>query len=295
VIEVSSCPLCAAPASESAQFDARVFRGRPVSNRLCRRCGLVYQSPRPGAAELDAFYEEEYRLLYQGSAEPNPKDLAVQRGRAQALLGFLRQAGAAPQRALDIGCSAGVLLEGLRLGGAAVAGVEPGAAYREYAASRGLCVYASLNELEAQCPGERFDLISLAHVIEHLPDPAAYLTALRSRWLAADGLLLVETPNLYAHDCFEVAHLTAFSAHTLAQTLARAGFASVQQRLHGLPRSALIPLYLTVLARPAAAQTAWQPSAEAGVALKRRLGLLRRGLLARLFPRRAWLKPGEEA
>jgi hypothetical protein len=55
----------------------------------------------------------------------------------------------------------------------------------------------------------------------------------------------------------------------------------------------MLPLYLTALAAPlaprpdAAAPAPVRP--ERGVALKRRLGLLRRTLLTRWFPQRAWL------
>ncbi len=99
-------------------------------------------------------------------------------------------------------------------------------------------------------------------------------------------------PNLYAHNCFEVAHLTAFSAHTLRQTLQKAGFAVHAFLKHGQPRSVMLPLYLTVLARPQTAPLApeevpLQP--ERGVALKRRLGMARRRLLQRLFPSLAWI------
>ncbi len=60
-------------------------------------------------------------------------------------------------------------------------------------------------------------LISMFHVLEHLPDPVGYLSALRQKFLEPDGWLLIEVPNLYAHDCFEVAHLNGLkiTAHTM--------------------------------------------------------------------------------
>ena len=78
-IQVETCPLCGG--SQSRLFDQRSFRGQPVTNRVCRACGLVYQSPRMSDAELEEFYARTYRQLYQGKDEPDAKDLAVQRGR----------------------------------------------------------------------------------------------------------------------------------------------------------------------------------------------------------------------
>jgi SAM-dependent methyltransferase len=240
-------------------------------------------------SELAAFYAAEYRRLYQGGEGPDAKDLAVQVGRAEALLAFCQARLAGVKRCLDIGCSAGSLLDAFqRAYGCQVVGVEPGAAYREYARGRGLDVVASLEDLPSTKPG-RFDLISLAHVLEHLPDPVGYLANLRESLLEPGGWLLVEVPNLYAHDSFEVAHLVSYSAHTLRETLSQACFGILALEPHGRPRSRLLPLYLTVLARPVKTPAPSQVRLEGNVRLKRWWGMTRRRLLSRIFPCQAWL------
>ena len=285
---VPTCPLCGSAARQP--FDQRTFRNQPVSNLLCRNCGLVYQSPRMSPAELDAFYIQEYRLLYQGEAGPNPKDLAVQNERAAAMARFIETYRSSFRRHLDFGCSAGALLQEFRVRfGSQPVGIEPGEAYRNYTAALGIRVYASLESLQAGTE-EAFDLISLAHVLEHLADPVASLRQLRETALAPDGLLLVEVPNLYTHDCFEIAHLVSYSAHTLRQTLEQAGYRVLRLEAHGRPRSEILPLYLTALAAPLANPTNKPVEGESFVSLKRRLGMLRRRILTRLQPSRAWLK-----
>ena len=145
-----------------------------------------------------------------------------------------------------------------------------------------------MEELE-QSESVRFDLISLAHVLEHLPDPVEYLINLRKTLLEPAGWLLIEVPNLYAHDSFEPAHLVAYSAHTLRQTLEKAGFEIVRLEKHGRPRSAWLPLYITLLARPRSGyQGVFRLNPERNVALKRRAGMFRRRVLERLFPRWVW-------
>lgn len=285
---VSSCPLC--KGEHSALFDRRLFRGLPVYNRICQTCGLVFQSPRMTDAERAAFYAAEYRQLYQGGEEPDAKDLAVQGRRAESLLAFCQACGLpGVWRYLDIGSSAGLLLQAFQGAyGCQVVGVEPGEAYREFAWNNGLDVVPSLDELKT-IEFDRFDLISLAHVLEHLPDPVDYLSNLRKSFLEPEGWLLVEVPNLYAHDSFEVAHLASFSPHTLRQALSRGGYEIVALEPHGRPRSRLLPLYLTVLARPAKAIVALPVEPESRVRFKRWWGMSRRWLLSRLFPRRAWM------
>jgi hypothetical protein len=101
---------------------------------------------------------------------------------------------------------------------------------------------------------------------------------------------LLEVPNLYAHDCFEVAHLVSYSPHTLCQTVRKAGFEVSAIKQHGQPRSEVILLYLTLLARPATGQDHTGPvTPDRGVRLKRRLGMLRRRVWTSISPQRAWL------
>jgi hypothetical protein len=273
-------------------FDRRTFRDHPVTNYLCANCGLVYQSPRMTTLELESFYTRDYRALYQGSEGPSRKDLLTQRGRAESLLHFIRDRIPTIQRHLDIGASSGTLALRFQAHYQNTAvGIEPGGAYRQYAARQGLTVYPTLEALATQ-EDTTFDLVSLAHVLEHLPDPVSDLYRLRQAFMAAEGWLLVEVPNLYAHNCFEVAHLSSFSPHTLRETLQKAGFTVEAFLQHGQPRSLVLPLYLTVLARPAARPlppALYPLRQERGVAIKRRLGMARRRLLQRLFPNLAWI------
>jgi len=274
-------------------FDRRLFHEELVINRICKKCGFVFQSPRMTQARLDQFYVREYRQLYQGDAGPVPKDLLAQSARAANLVAFLKSHGVMQlSRHLDIGASAGLLLQAVRAGYRCESvGVEPGLAYREVSQKAGLKIYPGLEDLPkegANC----FDLVSLAHVLEHMPDPVWTLAYLRQDCLSEGGWLLVEVPNLYCHDCFEVAHLTSFSQHSLTQILRKAGYRLLAVSRHGRPRSKLLPLYITVLAKPMseselAVESKVKP--EPAVRLKRRLGLARRRVVERLLPNLAWL------
>jgi len=283
---VENCPLC--DGGQSSPFDQREFKGQVVINRICSSCGLVFQSPRMTEDESAEFYEREYRRLYQGWEGPTIKDLAVQQARAASLVAFLQPYVQKLSRHLDIGCSAGLLLQEVgKSYGCQSIGVEPGDAYREYAEQKGLTIYNSFDSLKEK-DGARFDLISMAHVLEHLPDPVGYLSGLRETLLESGSWLLIEVPNLYAHDSFEVAHLTSFSSHTLTQTLRKAGFQVTKLEAHGRPRSGIVPFYLTVLAQPSKDVLPDEIVPERNIAQKRWIGLLRRRLLARLMPGKVW-------
>jgi hypothetical protein len=83
--------------------------------------------------------------------------------------------------------------------------------------------------------------------------------------------------------------MTSFSLHTLKQTLRKSGFEIVLQKKHGTPRSAIFPLYLTVLARPTADINPNSPKPETQVKMKRQLGMVTRRIIQRLFPKFAWV------
>ena len=286
------CPLC-------GHTQARLFqevRSFDFSVRyyICERCGFVFQNSAEAQAADPSFYAETYRRIYQASAEPTAKDLRQQALRAADQVRYLRQVlPSHPRRVLDVGSSSGILLEALRDAFAAEAvGVEPGDAYRALAERKGLRVAASLEALSEQ--DGKFDLITMMHVLEHLSQPLETLTAIRERLLNEGGMLLLEVPNLYAHDSFELAHLSCFTRHTLTQMLLQAGFRLRQMRSHGYPRSETLPLYISALAEPVPSVTpAGTVVPEKVVALKRRLGMTRRKILEHLAPKRTWL-PLEE-
>jgi len=281
------CLLCG---SEKYQaFTKTRSFGFPLSYYQCERCGLVFQTLEESQAADPDFYAETYRKIYQGNPEPTVKDLYVQKNRSEFLIRFLQRQKIYPTRILDVGASSGMLLAAFRHAfGGQTAGVEPGDAYRAYAEAQGLVMYPSLDALAAADKGP-YDLVSLIHVLEHLPDPVGTLVMIREELLAKGGCLLVEVPNFYAHDSYELAHLACFTPHSLQEILKMAGFRIVKLKRHGEPRSDLLRLYLTALAAPAVKRSNMvDPSPEKWVGIKRRLGLLYRRLVQKLFPHKAW-------
>jgi 2-polyprenyl-3-methyl-5-hydroxy-6-metoxy-1,4-benzoquinol methylase len=284
---VVECPLCSS--RRSKPFDQRKFRGFTVENSICLDCGLVFQSPRMNETESAVYYQAEYRRMYQGTEGPVARDLVVQAARARSLLDFALNKIPSVKRCLDIGCSTGLILKHFQAQlGCHPVGIEPDNAYRSYAEGQGLTVYPSLAELE-MAPEGRFDLVVMSHVLEHMPDPVGYLSHLRESVLTPGGWFLIEVPNLYSHDSFEVAHLFAFSAHTLVEILRKAGMVVDMSKKHGQPNSAILPLYLTVLCHPEVEIAKSLVRPERNVNFKRKAGILSRRILEHLIPRQAWL------
>jgi SAM-dependent methyltransferase len=273
---IARCPLCAS--TSRARFDSRESHGERIQNWICRGCGLVFMSPRRTPEELAAFYQRGYRTAQQGREEPTPDKLRFEERRAEGQLAMFRQGAESIQDFLEVGCGGGRLMRLVeeRLGARAV-GIEPGAAYRDFLRREGLTVYVSLDALLEREPEQRFDLISLSHVLEHLPDPVAYLTRLRMALLKPTGRIYVEVPNLLAHTSFEPGHLYSFTALTLRRTVEAAGFGVTFLELHARPRKRdPRPHYISMIIAPAEGRRSLavlpKPPAPAVIFMRRLVG-----------------------
>jgi len=286
LVELEACPICGSQAN--SPFESLQDGGRVVSYLLCDSCAAVYQSPRMTAEALDSYYDRDYAEQHQRVGEVTEKELRIQAGRARNLTRLLQSEVTSVDRHLDIGSSTGSLMTAVAEAyGSTETGIEPAEIYRSYGLEKRLHVVPDLGDLD----GGPFDLITMAHVLEHLPDPVQYLCELQDRWLTSDGALLIEVPNLFGHPCLELPHLFGFSSSTLRYTLERAGYQVVQLKRHGSPRSQLIGLYLTAIVRPRGAGVS-APSRNPNsktVRIRRRSGMIWHRLATRIAPGWAWL------
>ena len=204
----------------------------PMRPHRCAECELVFLHPYFDAEGERDFYRHAFRRIYHGDAY----DLEAfhERGGSEARrrVEALSARGLLRGRVLEVGSATGYFLEAAAQAPevAEASGAEPDEAQRGFARERGIATRASLEDFA----GERFDLIALFHVLEHLRDPVAVLRDLAAR-LRPGGALAVEVPNLddallgaYRIPEFErfywhPAHACYFSRETLARAARAAG------------------------------------------------------------------------
>lgn len=102
-------------------------------------------------------------------------------------------------RILDVGCGGGLVAEPLARMGAAVTAIDPSEdtirAARAHAEPQGLAIdyrVARIEELAAESAS--FDAVSCLEVLEHVPDPAAFIATL-TYVIRPGGLALLSTLN----------------------------------------------------------------------------------------------------
>lgn len=221
----------------------------------CGDCGLVHASAGYGAPLLDDHYADRARRTASGSTT-GPRAGSERKRPALALYDRLTQgrllAPTPGARALDIGCNTGLLLDLLREAGYRTVGIERSPSGAE-AVAAGHEVHAL--DIEAGLElRQRFDVVTMTHVLEHLRQPTRALEWVREH-LHAQGLAIVEVPNwgdlarpLWGtrYRPLELGdHLSFFERETLAGLARRAGLRV--RALWSAPqaRSLLFPSLLT--------------------------------------------------
>jgi 2-polyprenyl-3-methyl-5-hydroxy-6-metoxy-1,4-benzoquinol methylase len=138
---------------------------------------------------------------------------------------------------LDVGANIGFMLELAQERGFKATGVEPSPAANRYAHNK-----LHLNMIEGYFPppeldNQYFDLITLNHVLEHVPDPINFLGEIK-RHLNPDGVAIIMSPcytSLMASILGRkwggyqpTQHIWQFTPETAAQLAGRAGLQVLQ-------------------------------------------------------------------
>jgi SAM-dependent methyltransferase len=157
----------------------------------------------------------------------------MQRYQREQAANFVGRFGLRGRRVVEVGCGDGNYLDYLRAAGAEVTGSEPSERFRALAEARGFTVHAGYVHRTAPVPGGPYDGFATRQVLEHVPDPRAFLLGIRAS-LTPDGIGLVEVPSLeqalagHRFYDFFADHLNYFSNSTLRLALELAGFEVVE-------------------------------------------------------------------
>lgn len=107
----------------------------------------------------------------------------------------LFQNGGSKKSILDIGAGTGEFLLYCKDQDHIVTGTEPSEAARKVAKEKGIDLHESINEVADQ----KYDVITMWHVLEHVPNLFDCLNQLKSM-LKEDGKLIIAVPNFKSYD-----------------------------------------------------------------------------------------------
>jgi 2-polyprenyl-3-methyl-5-hydroxy-6-metoxy-1,4-benzoquinol methylase len=218
------CPLC--EQDNTSLVDRRRERGLIINTVACRQCGLVYHNP--VIEDRDRQQAAISSRLWHTGAVDNARQLRKLANRWHLQWPLIQPVFRPGSRVLEIGCGLGLIGGKLKSLGAEVWAVEPDPDQAAYARLQYNLEVVPLHFEAVSFGDQQFDLILASHVIEHFPDPLAFLRQLRS-YAHPDTRLFLETPNVLApkvsyRRMFSPAHNFYFAPQTLSWLLAKAGW-----------------------------------------------------------------------
>jgi len=274
---VGSCPVCSSPNNSILESDLVDWFSDPPTGlwkmASCDDCGVAYLTPRPDCHSIKNAYSQYYThtsdkddlihnylrsiknhlsgkyyaVTSKSVGFPNYVVYLMMRiivpvaSYYDAKSRHIFNVKGKPGKLLDVGCGNGEFLRFANNFGWSVVGVDFDEGAVAEARSGGLDVRTGgvdvINEKE------KFDFISLSHVIEHVYNPVELI---QSCYLLLNdgGTLWLETPNIesmgYAiyksnwRGLEPPRHILLFNQASLNEVLLNSGFVSVEQKLHGL-------------------------------------------------------------
>ena len=230
-MEEISCNLCGAAGRTAEEVLLLAEQPATENRRLarCRRCGLVYVTPRK-ARRYESIPWEFYEKRYLPRFHRHPRGVESQHERLEAFLGGRPRAG---QRLLEVGCGLGHFLAEAQKRGWEAAGLEPSPEAVKWARENLLVEIQPVYLEQASLPGRHYDAVAMFEVLEHVNDPVGHLRRIEAA-LAPGGVLCLSTPSFASRAYRRLGaswrvikprgHVYYFTRETLGRALEQAGF-----------------------------------------------------------------------
>ena len=201
----------------------------------------VFRDTKSGVIFIDDHYvgDDEYQKgEYRGTEVPNLEDFLDTERRVNSFRPFYLG-----RRVVDFGCGAGNFLRAVRSSTRSASGVELQKSFNDSLNRDGIPCFHEISQVPLS------DTVFMFHVLEHLPDPLAVLTELKSCLEPGKGTLVVEVPHandflIHSLQCKPFIDFTLWSQHLVLHTrdslhklLSAAGFIDI--RITGVQRYGL--------------------------------------------------------
>ena len=224
---LQKCPIC-----NHSEFELFLkcedFTSSHEQFNLCKclSCALVFTNPRPDRDSLPIYYQSNQYISHTGKST-GILDRIYLLARNLTLrwkINLIKKQKGNPISILDYGCGTGAFLQASHRQGWKIAGLEPSPEARQKATKiTGINIADNLAEFN-----QKFDVITLWHVLEHVMDLNQTLTNLTAL-LKEDGIIIIAVPN---HDSYDASfykqhwaaydvprHLWHFTKTTMAALL----------------------------------------------------------------------------
>lgn len=195
MITLEHCPIC-----DSGKFspfmdciDHTVSR-ETFSIVQCDSCGFKFTNPRPEEHQLGKYYKSEDYISHSNTSKGFINS-AYQSVRKYTLLKKLQLISRYYRtgKILDIGCGTGEFLKTMKNAKWEAIGIEPDEGARKQCIEKQGLDVREEGKMK-QLPDEHFDVITMWHVLEHVPKLNERVEELK-RLLKPNGMIIIAVPN----------------------------------------------------------------------------------------------------
>lgn len=198
--KLDQCPVCGYGEHREVRRP-RYFRqpdGASFTIVECHRCGFWFTNPRPEGSDLAQYYETEDYISHTDRKEGLfdqiyhlVRNIALRKKRK-----LVQNLTGENGRILDFGAGTGAFVLTMQQAGWTAVGVEPDQRAREAGEKKGVSLQS---DAFFESTLEKYDVITLWHVLEHVPDLNQKLQQFYQR-LNPGGSLVLALPN---HNSFD--------------------------------------------------------------------------------------------
>ena len=188
-----SCPVCGNhDLQDHLSVRDHFLTGQLFQVQRCLSCGLLLTNPRPIDEQLHLYYQSDNYLSHTSSKGLMATAYGlVKRINLKRKLTLINQLGA--QNVLDFGAGEGSFVAYCKKRGLSIEGYEPNTTARQNAQLKKVLLHSSLPLKN------RYDIITMWHVLEHVSSLEETLSQLRST-LNPNGYMVIAVPNINSHD-----------------------------------------------------------------------------------------------
>lgn len=222
---ITECPIC-----DNREFKAYItcndylVTNEKFAIQECSVCGLRLTNPRPDNKSIGNYYKSENYISHNDKSGGFISSIyrTVRNYTLDYKLRLIKKVNSGKGKLLDVGCGTGAFLESCKGDGWQIAGVEADEKVRMLTQEKlEIQIAQDLSEIHTS---ESFNIITLWHVLEHIPNLNDTIKQL-SLLLAPNGTLVIAVPNSNSYDAtyfkeywaaYDVPrHLYHFTPHTI--------------------------------------------------------------------------------